>query len=486
MKPARITFDPLYGFIRLTETEDKIIHSRYYQRLRWIRQLGFSNYIFPGAEHNRYLHAMGVMHMADRMLHSIGRAVPDEKLFDVRALDSETLFHKYVRISALLHDIGTFPFSHTCEGAYIKHGDSSFKPKDRGKDLPNNHEHLGAYILKNTREPGGITQILEEAGLDCNEISKMVKGDSNNMLANQLLHSELDADRMDYLMRDAHYTGVKYGHFDRDYILYHLTTFDAGKGQFSLGIRENAMHAVEDFLSARFNWYSQIVRGSGGARFDIIAEIITKYFLEKRKMYQFQDLLEMVGKDPDRFFGFNDIYFMNLLHQEFLKNEIKNPMIREMMEMLLYRKSPVEVQLPLFEQQLLTRDLDGQRKRQAIVKRIEEFAKACQDVLKEKGDESAWILHDIPDSDIVFAKHKDDIVARRRSDNILIERDPVKIVDAQGKGSLLVDKEHSIIRILSAVKNFIPSLYMNERAHQILRDAGMLNGLAKSGRLPQP
>lgn len=480
MKPSRITFDPLYGFIQLTETEDRIIHSRYYQRLRWIRQLGFSNYIFPGAEHNRFAHAMGVMHMADRMLHAIGKAVPDEKLYDVKALDPATLFHKYVRISALLHDIGTFPFSHTCEGAYIKHGDSSFKQKDRGKALPNNHEHLGAYILKNTREEGGITRILENDGLDYAEISKIVKGDSANMLANQLLHSELDADRMDYLMRDAHYTGVKYGHFDRDYILYHLTTFDAGKGQLSLGVRENAMHAVEDFLSARFSWYSQIVRGSGGARFDIIAEIVTKYFLEKRKMYQFQDLLDMVGKDPDRFFGFNDFYFMTLLHEEFIKGEIKNPMIREMMEMLLYRKSPVEIQLPMFGQQLVGRDLDGQRKRQATEKKIQEFVHACEAVIKEKGDGTEWILHDIPDSDVVFAKHMDDIVEKRKSDNLLIERDPVKIVDSQGRGSLLAQHEHSVIRILSGVRNFIPSFYMNEKAYQLLHKAGMLEGTKRS------
>lgn len=115
MKNGKIVYDPLYGFIRLTETEYKIIQSPYYSRLRWIKQLGFSNYIFPGAEHNRYAHAMGVMHMADQIIRAIGKAVPDEKLFDINALDEDTLFHKSIRISALLHDIGTFPFSDTCE-----------------------------------------------------------------------------------------------------------------------------------------------------------------------------------------------------------------------------------------------------------------------------------------------------------------------------------------------------------------------------------
>ena len=254
MRLGKIVFDPIYGFVELTETEYKIIHSPYYQRLRWIKQLGFSNYIFPGAEHNRFAHAIGVMHMADQFIRAIGKDVPDEKLFNGNATDEATLFHRSIRISALLHDIGTFPFSHTCEGAYIKHGDSSFKAADRGKPLPNNHEHLGAFILKNTDFDRGITRILKEAGIDVQEISHFIKGDNKSILGNMILHSEVDCDRMDYLMRDAYYTGLKYGQIDREFILHHLTTFDTGDGRQGLAIKENALHTVEDFLIARFGW----------------------------------------------------------------------------------------------------------------------------------------------------------------------------------------------------------------------------------------
>ena len=209
-KPSRISFDPIYGFIELTEVENKIIHSPYYQRLRWIKQLGFSNYIFPGADHTRFSHAMGVMHISDKMLRAVGMAV-----YNTKALDKKTKFHKSVRIAALLHDIGTFPFSHTCEAAYITYGKENNR-SNKPKNIPNDHEHLGAYILKNSKEANGITSILKDAGLDPNEISKIIKGESASILANQLLHSEVDADRMDYLIRDAHYTGVQYGHFDRN------------------------------------------------------------------------------------------------------------------------------------------------------------------------------------------------------------------------------------------------------------------------------
>lgn len=474
MSLGKIIYDPLYGFIRLTETENKIVHSPFYQRLRWIKQLGFSNYIFPGAEHNRFAHALGVMHMADQIVRAIGKDVPDEKLYDPSANDPATTFHKSMRISALLHDIGTFPFSHTCEGAYIRHGDSSFKPQDRGKPLPNNHEHLGAYILKNTRYEGGISKILEDDGIDTQEISRYIKGTNSNILGNQILHSEIDCDRMDYLMRDAHYTGLKYGHFDREFILYHMTTFNTGDGRPGLAIKENALHAVEDFLIARFGWYSQVIRNSGGAKYDIIAETITKHLLEKRLMYQFQDLLGMVENDPDRFFGFNDFYFMNLVHQLYLDKAVKNPKIQEMMKMLLFRQSPVEYQLDPFEHKLVSRDEEGLRRRESIVKRIHELVKSFEECIKEHGDGTEWILYDIPDSDIVFSRSMVDIVKKRSSDNLLQERDPVKILDRKGNPSLLIDRENSIIRILSNVVNFIPVLYMNPSAEKLLRSKGLL------------
>lgn len=475
MKNGRIIFDPLYGFIRLTETEYRIIQTPFYQRLRWIKQLGFSNYIFPGAEHNRFAHALGVMHMADQIVRAIGRAVPDEKLYDVQARDPDTLFHKNMRISALLHDIGTFPFSHTCEGAYIHHGDSSFKASDRGKPLPNNHEHLGAYILKNTDYDRGITRVLGDAGLNYEEISHYVKGSTADVLGNQILHSEIDCDRMDYLMRDAHYTGLKYGHFDREFILYHMTTFNTGDGRPGLAIKENALHTVEDFLIARFGWYSQVIRDSGGAKFDIIAETITKHFLEKRMIHQFQDLLNMVKDDPENFFGFNDFYFMSRVHKAHIDNEVKNPKIREMMQMLLFRQSPIEVPLPLFEQKLVTRDEEGIRKRETIVKKINETVAQWEETIREHGDGTEWILYDIPESDIVFSRALNDIVKKRSGDNLLQERDPVKIMDRRGNVTLLVERENSIMRILSNVSNFIPVVYMNPKAHQLLTVKGLLN-----------
>ena len=96
--------------------------------------------------------------------------------------------------------------------AYIRFGETTHIAG--GKGLKDDHENLGAYIIKNTDYPGGITYILKKYGYDPQRISDLVKGVDPSIMANQILHSEIDCDRMDYLLRDAHYTGLKYGSYD--------------------------------------------------------------------------------------------------------------------------------------------------------------------------------------------------------------------------------------------------------------------------------
>ena len=246
----------------------------------------------------------------EQMIQNLGLAVPKAELFNPKSQSPAAMLHKSLRIAALLHDIGTFPFSHAIEYAYLRHGNDSRRLKGKSKDLPNSHEHLGSFIIKNTDYEGGLTQILEAYGFDVQMISKIIKGESPDLIANQLMHSDLDADRMDYLMRDAHYTGLKYGQFDREYVMASLVTFDAGNSQLGFGVRENAIHAVEDFLIARFSWYSQVIKNPGSAKFDIISSHIAQALLEADLIHQFHDLLTMIEERDERFFWWNDIYFL--------------------------------------------------------------------------------------------------------------------------------------------------------------------------------
>ncbi len=445
----------MYGFIRLTRTEERIINSPFYQRLRWIKQLGFANYIFPGAEHTRFAHAIGVMHSVDQMIRSIGRHAPDEKLFDPRAMDRHTAFHKICRVAALLHDIGTFPFSHTVEEAYIREN------KRSSKDLPNNHEHLGSYIVKNTYQSEGLTKILEDDGFDCALLSKYIKGESSDFLANQLLHSDLDADRLDYLVRDARHTGIQYGHIDRDYILFHLTVAKNPKSSKPLlCIRENAIHAVDDFLMARFAWYSQVVKNPTSGKFDVLAAHIAKQLLNLSLLIPFSTLLENVKESGERFFGFNDFYFMNLLHEVYWSNSSEiSPSLKEQVGMLLFRKSPITIRIKEFEHQLFDSS-SGTTTKTRLLARIDAKVKELNKLLEAKGQGKAWLIVDLPSKDVVFSK---------KNAHPLEDRDGIKVQMKNGSLKPLYEVQNSTTAHLHHLMNFIPNLYGNEKAYEILK-----------------
>jgi uncharacterized protein len=480
---SRAIYDVLYGFIPITEWEEKIINSPFFQRLRWIRQLGFANYIFPGAEHNRFAHVIGVMHSMEQMLRSLGLAVPDTELHDRRSKSPEAMLHKSCRIAALLHDIGTFPFSHAIEYAYVRHGNDGRRSKGKGagpkgraaKELPNSHEHLGSFIVKNTDYEGGITRILKEYGFDVQLISKIIKGDSPSLVANQLMHSDLDADRMDYLMRDSHYTGIKYGQFDREYILANLMTYDAGQGQQAFGVSDTAIHAVEDFLIARFSWYSQVIKNQGSAKFDIMSSHIAKAFLEADLLHQFHDLLDMIENRDERFFWWNDIYFMTVCQDVKLKGLIRDPRVAELTHMLLYRVPPKTLRHPLFAHKILPADTSDTEKKK-LVGRIQDVVADFERTLRKYGNGKEWLLADIPEKDVIFTAGLGSIVKKRAGDNLYRERDPIKIVSRDGKPSLLVERDNTLMKHLSGFVNFVPSVYANDAAVSLLRAKGKIEG----------
>ncbi|MCC7440747.1 MAG: HD domain-containing protein [Bdellovibrionales bacterium] len=482
-KNASVIFDVLHGFIPVTDWEEKIISSAFFQRLRWIKQLSFSNYIFPGAEHTRFSHAIGVMHSMHRMLRALGLAVTDDELFDPRATSAPVMLHKSLRISALLHDIGTFPFSHSIENAYIRHGNDARRTREDGegrskdlKELPNNHEHLGSFIIKNTSHEGGITRILEDYGIDVAFISRLIKGDSQYLIANQLMHSDLDSDRMDYLLRDAHYTGIQYGQFDREYLLANLVTYSVGKDQLGFGVRESAIHAVEDFLISRFHWYSQVVRNPGTSKFDRMSTRVAKALLEKDLIHQFQDLLELIDQKDERFFWWNDHYFITRCQEIRYQGLIQDPKVSEQIEMLLYRRAPKTVQDPLFQHRLLDGSKAKRGEREKLIARVKERVGELESALEKHGTGTEWILAEVPEKGLQMATGMDSLTEKGSSENLYLERDPVKLVSKDGTPSLLLERENSLIRHLANLSHFVPSVYVNDSALKLLRKKGLVTG----------
>jgi HD superfamily phosphohydrolase len=467
---AKIIFDPLYGFIHITNLEWEIIHTPFYQRLRWIKQLGFTFYTFPGAEHSRYGHSIGVMFNAHKILQRLKRGVSDEDLMDDNVQSPQKVFHQSLRLAALLHDLGAFMFSHTTEMAYIRYGETT--NEKNGKGLQDDHEHLGSYIIKNTDYPGGITYLLKKYRLDPQNISNLVKGNDASILANQILHSEVDCDRMDYLLRDAHYSGIKYGTYDRDYLLHHFRVANVN-GQEIVAISQNALHAVEDFLMARFAWYSQVVRSARGARFDALAEELTFYMLEKGKIYSYSKLMDMIAHDPEQFYTFNDQYFMNQVHTFYKTGAFdKNPRIKDIAFSLLFGKAPRTVKCEEFQQRILSQDEDQVYEK--IVKKAEEKIKQIKDILKKKGTEKDWIVEDLPKKNIIFVKSRKKVVKSKTNENLLLERDPAKILMDNGDVKLLGDVENSIISDLQSKFNFVPNVYCSDSAYDLLKAEGII------------
>jgi len=460
-------FDNVHGYIHLTRCEDRIMNTAYFQRLRWIRQLGFSFYIFPGATHTRFSHVLGVLHVMHRILNNIGKAVPDEKLFDPTFGDEATTFHRTMRLAAMLHDIGTFPFSHTVELGYINH----WKKQKAlgGKKLTDaNHETLGSHIILNTDFEGGITRILKEEGIDPLELSKVVAGQSSNLLANQLMHSDIDADRMDYLLRDSLHTGVKFGTYDIDQLIRNLTTFKIGN-QEALAVKDEAISFVDYFLFCRYSWYAQIIDDGTGYKFDLIAAKINEYFLENGQTHSFEALIKNVSQNPAQYFTFNDNYFFAKIH-EYLSGPVSHPMIHELTEMLAYRSPPKQIKIPPAEPTLVESD----EHRQDLVGLVTEAAQWLEQEIKNINPD-AWMIFDIPQKDIIFTKALDTIRADSKGVDPLLARDPVKVLTRHGEPKLLVEVSNALMKILSQYRNFIPRIYVSPKTYEALRRKGILD-----------
>ena len=469
-----IIYDPIYGFIKLNPIEWEILATPFYQRLRWIKQLGFSCYVFPGAEHSRFHHSVGVMYNAHKILESCGRAVSEKELMDPQCLSDEAIYHKSLRLAALMHDLGTFLFSHTTEGAYIDYGETT--NAKGGKGLPDDHENLGSFIIKNTDYEGGITYILKKYGISPQRISDLVKGVDESILANQILHSEVDCDRMDYLLRDAHYTGLKYGSYDRDYLLYHFQVKRVDNHDI-LTIRQNALHCVEDFLTSRFAWYSQVIRSPRGAKYDAIAETICRFFLEKGYIYRYSELLEMIEKDPMKFYGFNDTYFMGLVHKHFQNGDLdKHPKIKDMARAILLAAGGKAIRCEEFKSRLLSQDDPQAMEKHA--RRAIQKAQELEEILKKKGGATDWMIYDIPKKAIMFVKSPKNVAknSSQQHANVLLDRDSVKISMENGEIKLLAEVENSLISKLYNSNNFIPNVYCSNSAYELLLAEGVIEG----------
>ncbi len=222
--------DPLWDNIELDPAAMAVLDTEAMQRLRYVRQLGHAFLVYPGATHSRFEHALGAFHLATRALTILGQRG------DLAGVAES--HQRAVRLAALVHDVGHYPFSHGLEEAGFPH-----------------HESLG--VAKLARGQLGLTLTsIGGSGL-IEEISALVRGRSDGPLQG-LVSGTLDLDKIDYLSRDARACGVPYGTLDVDRLLSALTVIPGPSGRLEVGIQEKGVSALETLLFAKYQMYRNV------------------------------------------------------------------------------------------------------------------------------------------------------------------------------------------------------------------------------------
>lgn len=266
--------DPVHGTIALDDNEVLVLDTPEYQRLRAIKQLGFAEFSFPGATHNRYLHSIGVAHIAGMAFDHVFRAFPFANKQVRQRLRS------CLRLAALLHDIGHGPLSHTIEevmppladlkvGAYKNRwANSSTTKSSASVGVRANHED---YTIKYITE-SPLTQALQEGFPDLEplHVAQLVdrtlpatddffriEGIDFRPILSQLVSSELDCDRMDYLERDSYFCGTSYGKFDLPWMINNLASF-VKDDKMQLALNRRALYTFDDFLISRHHMHLMV------------------------------------------------------------------------------------------------------------------------------------------------------------------------------------------------------------------------------------
>lgn len=232
MKDAKIIHDGVHGSMKVAGPILELVKTPEFQRLRHIRQLGLAYLVYPGANHSRFEHSLGAWHLAKRLASEVGLS-EDESLL--------------LQVGALLHDIGHGPLSHTFEGIY-RHYVKEHDHMRLGQDII-----TGKINITGDEDGSRIPEILEKHGIDPREVADLLLGKAEKPYLGQMLHGGVDVDQLDYLIRDAYYTGVAYGIIDLERL---LKVLEIHNGE--LVVDEKGVEAVEGMLVARSLMYSRV------------------------------------------------------------------------------------------------------------------------------------------------------------------------------------------------------------------------------------
>ncbi|MFZ1039024.1 MAG: HD domain-containing protein [Candidatus Bathyarchaeia archaeon] len=259
--------DPVHGYVYITEEEKEIIDSFPVQRLRRLRQLAGAEYVYPGANHTRFEHSVGVMYLA-------GRVTENPNI-------SEHLSHEeaqMVKIAALLHDVGHGPFSHVFEHLLIK-------------ELDKTHEDITSWII----QKGELKDMLCKAGYKPEDVGRLAVGTLHKpkkTFLDQIISSAVDVDKLDFIVRDTHHTGAEYGYIDVFRLIHALDILNG-----NLAVDLGALSALESLIIARIESFKSIYFHRVGRAAQIMLAIAMEKANEELGLTQFKTPEEYLAMD---------------------------------------------------------------------------------------------------------------------------------------------------------------------------------------------
>ncbi len=298
--------DPVHGSIHILDEEIPIIRDEFFQRLRNIKQLGFSEYVFPGATHTRFIHSIGVMNVASSAF---------DRLFKARLFDKDVLRLKETfKLACLLHDVGHAPLSHSTETVMPKLSELNIpkeflSKKDLKHDRQATHEDYTIKSIVDSSFASSFSLVEKKFGLERKYIADLITGHTSDAnyftieginyfpILHQLVSSELDCDRMDYLLRDSYFCGVSYGSYDLDWMLDNLEICVENNFAY-LGINERAVVTFDDFLLSRYHMFIMVYFHY---RAVCLEQLLFKYFKTSPNEYSIPASIEEYIEHDDHF-----------------------------------------------------------------------------------------------------------------------------------------------------------------------------------------
>jgi HD superfamily phosphohydrolase len=335
--------DPVHGSIHILDEEIPIIRDDFFQRLRNIKQLGFSEFVFPGATHTRFIHSIGVMNIA---------SLAFDRLFKKHLNDKDFLrLKETLKLAALLHDVGHAPLSHSTETVMpmlseLKIPVEFLSKKDQARDRQATHEDYTIKAIVDSKFADSFNLVEQKFGIQKKYIAELITGFTTDdsyftiegvnyfPILHQLVSSELDCDRMDYLLRDSYFCGVSYGSYDLDWLLDNLELCITDKKAF-LGINERAVVTFDDFLLSRYHMFIMVYFHY---RAVCLEQLLYKFFKTSPNEYKIPASIE-------EYIEHDDQYLMKILKKS--KNKYAEAIIKNQVPQKIYESFNEKQELTL-------------------------------------------------------------------------------------------------------------------------------------------